>query len=138
MAAILPLAETVLLGAVDGALRGADVKAGRSTTFKQWSTYLELGLVGLGAVAATQRVHPDWWEPMVITGLAFLSQRGGAWAGHQAGIGGPDGWGGWGDFGGVGGAAARRSVRPAVGAPFQLPAGNVLGHERMQPVGIFG
>jgi hypothetical protein len=110
MAALLPLAETVLLGGVDGALRAADNKAGRTTHLKQWSTWLEAGLVAAGAVAAMQRVHSDIWEPAVIGGLFALSQRGGAWIGHQAGIGGADGLGVDGSFGfsngGLGGRAA--------------------------------
>src|SRR5258708_4011925 len=69
MAAILPLAETVLLGAADGALRAVDNKKGRNTTLKQWSTYLEAGLVVAGGLAAMQPVHPASWEPMVVCRL---------------------------------------------------------------------
>jgi len=152
MAAILPLAETVLLGGVDGALRAADVKAGRNTTLKQWSTYLEAGLVVAGAVAATQRVHPDYWEPMVVGGLFALSQRGGAAAAHQAGFGGPDGNGygaaaylSDGTFGGPARSSGRPGqrafgygVRPYGGPdPTPLPVGLPAG-QHVIPAGVFG
>lgn len=140
MAAILPLAETVVLGGLDGALRAADVKAGRNTTVKQWSTWLEVGLVGVGAVAAMQRVHADWWEPAVVGGLFALSQRAGAWAGHHAGVG------GFGD--GLGGRAAamagRRGALPAWGArPFGGPdpmafAPTFPSGQHVLPAGVMG
>src|SRR5258708_29804286 len=126
MAAILPLAETVLLGAADGALRAVDNKKGRNTTLKQWSTYLEAGLVVAGGLAAMQRVHPDWWEPMVVGGLFALSQRAGTWGSHQAGVGGPDlGGDAYGGYGGrTAPAAPARPGQAAMGwgyRPFRGP-----------------
>jgi hypothetical protein len=140
MAAILPLAETVVLGGIDGALRAADVKAGRTSTIKQFSTWLEAGLVAAGAFAAMQRVHPDYWEPAVVGGLFALAQRGGAWAGHQAGFG-PAGF--------IGGAArsfprSGASALPAWGArpfggaePMALPPTYPAG-QHVLPSGVLG
>ena len=139
MAAILPLAETVLLGGVDGALRAADAKAGRSTTFKQWSTWLELGLVGAAALAAmNHRVHADIWEPPLIGGLFALAQRGGVMVGHQLSpgtFGGPDGDG----YGAP--ARALAPGRPA-GIPSRayryVPPIGAPDPSRIQPAGILG
>lgn len=129
MAAILPLAESVLLGGVDGALRAADVKAGRKSSLQQWGTWFEAGLVAVGAIASMNRVHPDYWEPAVIGGLAMLGQRGGGYLSHQAGIGGEGGP--YQPTGALGGPA--RGAKASHGLP--SPA---YHSTRLQPAGSLG
>ena len=126
MAAILPVAESVVLGGIDGGLRSADVKAGRNTVLKQWSTWYEVLLVAGGAVAAMRRSHPDWWEPAVLGGLFALAQRGGAFVGHTAGFGTANpGYGG-----------ARGIGAPAMPAAALPPAQAYV--RRTQPAGMLG
>jgi hypothetical protein len=141
MAAILPLAETVVLGAADGALRAADVKAGRTSTFSQWSTWLEAGLVAAGALAAMQRVHADWWEPAVVGGLFALSQRGGAMVSHQMNFGAA------GFIGGPGRAGVARAMasplpgwgrRPYGGPDPMAITPNFPAGQHVLPAGVMG
>lgn len=132
---LLPIGVGVVTGAVDGAIALADAKAGRNTNLKQWSTYAEAGGLVVSALAGMNRVHSDLWEPVFYGTLTLLSRRAGAWAGHQAGIGGP----GYGD--GYGGARQPRAQRPGVGAPYlpaAVPPVTTMGFERMQPAGMFG
>jgi hypothetical protein len=77
MIRVFPMVIEAGLGGVDGALQVADLRAGRITNTRQFSTWFEAAALLGGIALDLMRFSPDITEPLELGGLFGLSRRAG-------------------------------------------------------------
>lgn len=77
MVRVFPMIVGAGVGGVDGALEVADLRAGRVTNTRQYSTWFEAAAFGGGLLLNLMRFSDDITDPLTFSGLALLSRRAG-------------------------------------------------------------
>lgn len=117
MVRVFPHIIGVAAGGVDGALEVNDIRHGRVSNARQYSTWFEAAMFGGGLVLNLMRFSPDVTDPLTLGGVALLGRRGGM-ALMQSQTTTPP-------------PAAMRTFASA-------RAGDIYGMNRTSPTGVFG
>lgn len=76
MVRLFPVAVAAGIGLVDGTVADNDARSGRVALTKQYSSYLEAGLLAAGfAMETWGRFSPDLTQPMLIGGTVLLAKK---------------------------------------------------------------